>query len=227
MLTKLRTLVLVVRHREFGEIIHEFRRRFWSTEVSFCLSRDLTVPFEAPRARLPFTIRELQPSDHPEILHERPRRLSMLCSHVPTCYVAVGDNGEIAYMQWLMTATSNDAIRQIFGGRVPPLDADEALLEFAYTFKAWRGKNVMPRAMALIAERAGEQGCRHVMTFVREENVPALKGCQRAGFHMYRRQAVTWRLFCRIGVKTTDFAPGTRYPFEAAAQPAKKDLSVA
>lgn len=227
MWTKLRTLLLVVRHGEFREILDELRRRLWSTEVSFCLRRDLAAPFEAPRARVPFEIRPLCASDEAEVLRERPRRLPILRGNVPTCYVAVAEGGEIAYMQWLMTSASNAAIGEIFGGRVPPLSADEALLEFAYTFEAWRGKNIMPRAMALIAEKAGDEGCRHVMTYVREENVPALKGCQRAGFQMFRRQAVTWCAFVRVRVETSDLPAGTRYPFEAAARPATRDLTIA
>ncbi len=218
MFTKLRMLVLVLRHGEFGEIARELRRRFWSEEVSFCLRRDLVVPFEVPQARVPFVVRKLEPADHAEILRERPRRLPMLQRPVPTCYVAESESGEICYMQWLIGPSSNEAIRRIFGGRVPPLEPDEALLEFAYTFVAWRGKNVMPRAMALIAEQADGMGCRHVTTFVREENIPALKGCQRAGFRMHRRQAVTWRLFCRTCVETTDLPVGTPFPFEVAAQ---------
>ncbi len=227
MFTKLRTLVLVLRNREFVAIFHELRRRFWSTEVSFCLSRDLTVPFEPPQAHVPFTIRELQAADHPEVLRERPRRLPILSRNVPTCYVAAADSGEICFIQWLISSASNDAIRQIFGNRVPPLAPDKALLEYGYTFAAWRGKNVMSRAVALISERAIDLGCRHVMTFVRQENVPALKGCQRAGFHMHRRQTVTWRLFVRVAVATTDLPPGTRYPYETAAQTVPPDLPVA
>ncbi len=227
MLTKLRMLILVLRHGEFGEIARELRRRFWSTEVSFCLRRDLTLPFEVPQARVPFGVRELQLADHAEILNERPRRLPMLRGGVPTCYVAESESGEICYMQWLIGPSSNDAIRRIFGGRVPPLEPDEALLEFAYTFVAWRGKKVMPRAMALIAEQAGNIGCRHVMTFVREENIPALKGCQRAGFQMHCRQTVTWRFFCRTAVETADLPAGTCFPFETASLPQTTPLPVA
>ncbi|MBX3439550.1 MAG: hypothetical protein KF861_18830, partial [Planctomycetaceae bacterium] len=141
MLTKLKMLFLVARNGEFAEIIQELKRRFWSTEVSFCLRRDLAEPFEAPRARVPFTIRELRPGDLANVLKERPRRLPMLNRHVPTCYVAESEQGEISYMQWLIGATANDAIRDVFAGCVPPLERDEALMEFAYTFTNWRGKN--------------------------------------------------------------------------------------
>jgi hypothetical protein len=34
-----------------------------------------------------------------------------------------------------------------------------------------------------IAERAADLGARYVPTFVDERNVPALKACERSGFH--------------------------------------------
>ena len=37
-------------------------------------------------------------------------------------------------------------------------------------------------AMALIAERADDIGARHVLTFVEQNNIASLKGCQRSGF---------------------------------------------
>jgi RimJ/RimL family protein N-acetyltransferase len=52
-----------------------------------------------------------------------------------------------------------------------------------YTPPAYRGLGIMSAAIALIAERASEFGARHVLTFVGEQNIASLKGCQRAGFH--------------------------------------------
>lgn len=226
MLIELRTLMRVLSNGELGEILHELRRRLWSTEVSFCLRRDLEEPFDAPRARVPFTIHKLLAEDHREVLRERPRRLPMLQRNVPTCYVARGEEGQLCYMQWLIGPASNEHVKQVFGGCVPPLASNVALMEFAYTFVDWRGKNIMPRAMALIAEKASELGCRYVITFVREENVPALKGCHRAGFRMYRRQSVTWRLFRRVNVDTKDLPPGTPYSFEKVQQIALPEMAV-
>ena len=39
--------------------------------------------------------------------------------------------------------------------------------------------------MAQIAERGTDLGARWVITFVTVDNIPSLKGCQRAGFVPY------------------------------------------
>lgn len=43
----------------------------------------------------------------------------------------------------------------------------------------------MPHAMAKIAEKGKDLGARRVVTFVAHDNLPALKGCKRAGFSPY------------------------------------------
>jgi hypothetical protein len=79
----------------------------------------------------------------------------------------------------------NEAIADFFDGRFPRLCCDEALLENAYTPLAYRGKGIMPAAMAMIAERAFQMGRRYVLTFVSRDNIPSIKGCTMAGFRPY------------------------------------------
>jgi hypothetical protein len=67
--------------------------------------------------------------------------------------------------------------------------------------------------MARIAEKARDHGGRRVITFVDHENIPALKGCQRAGFSPYLIRLVLWRLF-RRRVSFQPLPPGTPYPYE-------------
>ena len=77
--------------------------------------------------------------------------------------------------------SQNPFIRTLSG--FPNLEPDEALLENAFTPVAYRGHGIMSAAMALIAERAADIGARNVLTFVGDDNIGSLKGCQRAGFH--------------------------------------------
>ena len=83
-------------------------------------------------------------------------------------------------MQWLFGYSDNAFIRQL--GGFPELAQNEALLENAYTPAKYRGLGIMSAAMAQIAERATDFGARYVITFVNEDNVASLKGCQRSGF---------------------------------------------
>jgi RimJ/RimL family protein N-acetyltransferase len=115
-------------------------------------------------------------------------------------FVAVDERSDTpCYVQWLFSARDNDFIKKL--GGFPPLAADEALLENAYTPPAYRGLGVMAAAMARIAERASDFAARKVITFVATDNVASLKGCQRAGFHPY---LLHHRLRLGFGLVTRD-----------------------
>jgi RimJ/RimL family protein N-acetyltransferase len=164
-----------------------------ATFTRYGLRRDLAVPITNPNAKVPISVRPLEPSDLPILLsennHLEPQERVQIAwrkdfyKKAPEgCWVAVDErSGTPCYMQWLFGASENPLIRT-FGG-FPRLEPDEALLENAYTPVACRGLGIMSAAMALIAERAAEIGARKVLTFVGDDNIGSLKGCQRAGFH--------------------------------------------
>lgn len=195
--------------------------RAWSSTVSLGLQRDLDVPFAAPAAAIPMTVRRatrdeiaaiLAVDDHGLTPDELRERQSLLASGIPHAYVAVTEDGQPCYMQWLMTSADNDRIQALFNGSFPRLAEDEALLECAYTPPQFRGLRIMPAAMARIAERASELGARRVLTFVVPENIPSLKGCQRSGFVPHLQKNDCWKIFRRL--ITFDRLPeGTPYPF--------------
>jgi RimJ/RimL family protein N-acetyltransferase len=132
---------------------------------------------------------------------------------IPQCYVAIDQNGDPCYAQWLMSSVDNDRIQEYFRGTFPVLASDEALLEGAFTPESYRGRGIMPQAMALIAERAKNLRARYVITFVAEENIPSLKGCKRAGFVPYMIRKTNWRLL-RPRVTFFPLPQGQLYPFD-------------
>jgi GNAT superfamily N-acetyltransferase len=140
-------------------------------------------------------------------------RLNFVGARIGTCFVAATTEGVPCYMQWLLPASENAEIRRYFKGIFPVLDSDEALLEFAFTREDYQGNGIMPAAMARIAEKARSHGARRVITFVDNVNVPALKGCQRAGFSPSVIRVDRWRLF-RRRVRFHPLPRGTPYPFE-------------
>ena len=79
---------------------------------------------------------------------------------------------------------------------------------------SWSGRSARRGSLARIAEKAQGHGARRVITFVDHHNVPALKGCQRAGFSPYLIRVDRWRLF-RRRVTFRALPPKTPYPFEA------------
>jgi RimJ/RimL family protein N-acetyltransferase len=165
--------------------------RFESTR--FGLRRDLERPFQRPNAKIPISVRPLVEADLPALLSvddtmtdprdrfETAWRRAFAAKRMKGGYVAIDErDGTPCYVQWLFGATDNDFVSKL--GGFPKLAPDEALLENAFTPARYRGMGIMSAAMALIAERADDIGARHVLTFVEQNNIASLKGCQRSGF---------------------------------------------
>ena len=174
------------------------------------LRRDLAQPFPAPSAKVPITVRPLTEADlstllaiddttSPEDRFEIACRQALAAKRIEGAYVAVDErNGRPCYVQWLFGTADNDFVRRLRG--FPQLAADEALLEGAYTPASHRGLGIMPAAMGLIAEKAAAFGARYVITFVDQNNIPSLKGCQRCGFSpdlLHRLTGLCFGLFRR------------------------------
>jgi hypothetical protein len=189
-----RRAVDIARHKE----------PYRSEWISLGLARDLTVPFPAPPAKIPLTVRPLRDEDWATLFdldaagisaderELRLHRLELAREGVGSPFVAVTDEGEPCYLQWLFTAAENERMRTFFNDVFPHLALGEMLLEGAFTPEAHRGKGIMPCAMAQIADEAGVRGAGRVVTFVTEDNVPSLKGCAKAGFTPYVRRTVRW-----------------------------------
>ena len=200
-------LVLLLRTRKLNPILQVLRRKLYSNSNFICLRRDLTQSFEAPTAKIPIiTVRPIQDREAENLFDatapglsaaeiiDRSGRMEFFKAGIALCYGAIDQSGKPCYAQWLMSSVDNDRIQHYFHGAFPILAPDEALLEGAFTPESHRGKGIMPRAMALIAESARNFGARYVLTFVTEENVASLKGCKRAGFEPYMLRKTKWRL---------------------------------
>jgi RimJ/RimL family protein N-acetyltransferase len=194
-------------------ITGRLRQGLSSSSIRYGLCRDLNDPLERPAAKIPLAVRPLLEADVPSLLSTDNaqgdtrdkleiawRRAFLDKKGTKGCFVAVDlRNDTPCYMQWLMSSADNDFIQSL--GGFPRLAQNEALLENAYTPAAYRGLGIMSAAMALIAERAADFGARYVLTFVDEQNIPSLKGCERSGFHPHMLHHKTQKCF---GVIRTD-----------------------
>jgi hypothetical protein len=153
-----KTVPLLLAHGEAAELVTEVAGRVYSTRVSYLLRRDTAIPFTSPAAKIPIIVREIRPDDFPVIVSERPIRLPALESGLKTCHVATTENNDICYMQWLIDSSQNELIDREFAGLCPTLKQNEMLLEWAYTFKKYRGLAVMASAMSQISERGAACG---------------------------------------------------------------------
>jgi hypothetical protein len=199
-----RALARRVRARRAIDVASK-RQPYRSEWVSLGLRRDLWTPFPAPAAKIPLTVRPLERRDYPALFDftdpglpedERALRKSrgeLAAEGVGQPFVAVTESGEPCYVQWLLSPADNDRLRAYFKGIFPRLAPDEALLEGAYTPAQYRGLGIMPAAMARIAEHGVAIGARWVVTFVSDDNIPSLKGCDRAGFSPFVRRVERWK----------------------------------
>lgn len=191
-------------------------QRLRSDQTAYGLKRDLDAPHTAPEALIPITVRPIRDEDVPAVLEatdsmtldekwDRDQRRRLLDAGVGSCFVAVTEDDVACYTQWLFSSADNDFLHSHFNGTFPPLDADTALLEGAYTPTAFRGQRIMSAAMSLIAEQGRSVGARYVTTFVGVDNTASLKGCYRAGFEIYLERQLSWRL----GRPSVSFRPAT------------------
>jgi RimJ/RimL family protein N-acetyltransferase len=220
----LRTGLTLIRRGDFRTVLQELWRRCYSEQKSYCLIRDLSVAFTAPDARVAITVRPLTPNDVTRILglsdeqhstdaYDRIRRLRLVKYGIPTCYVAVTEDGDPCFMQWLIGHEENERVGAFFGGEYPPLGQQEMLMENAFTPERYRGMGIMPCAMSRIAEIAITLNARRIHTYVHESNIASLKGCKRAGFVPHLMRTERWRFF-RKKYLFELLPTGTPYPFD-------------
>lgn len=217
------TILDPIRRGRPGAALDPLRRRVHSDTYYWGLKRDLSVNFEASPAKIPISVRRVNSADIESITrvqnvpederHQLARRIHFLQEGVQTCFVAASETGEPTYIQWLFGSVDNKFIQANFHGLFPLLKSDEALLEYAFTFPDYRGFKIMPQAMDLIARQGAEIGARYVITFVSNYNVPALKGCERAGFSPYIVVRDRWRMF-RRKVDFLELSEGPAYPLK-------------
>jgi RimJ/RimL family protein N-acetyltransferase len=181
------------------------RRRLHSDVEAYGLRRDLSVPHTPPTAKIEIGVRPMEDRDIAAVLDataelspdekwDRSTRRRLLEARIGRPHVAVTEDDEACYTQWLFTSADNEDIARHFDGIFPRLDDDTALLEGAFTPVAWRGKGVMSAAMSRIAEKAGPLGARYVITFVGIDNPASLRGCEKANFFPYLRRTQHFRL---------------------------------
>src|SRR5216684_4373431 len=89
---KLKITGTVIKEDGPQELVRHLAELFYSSRECYVLRRDLTVPLvRRPEAKVPITVRPLEPSDVPEIIAERPSGLilGVLRAGLPQCYVAL------------------------------------------------------------------------------------------------------------------------------------------
>jgi len=148
----------MVARGESNVLAQQLITRLYANQRSLILRCDLREPQAEITAKIPLNLRLLHEEDWPSIIEERPRRLPLLLEKVQTCYVASTNDGQLAYMNWVVFKADWGRFRPYFAGRLyKELESEECLFEFAYTFEKFRGLGVMGAALRMIIARIVEE----------------------------------------------------------------------
>ena len=89
---KLKVMGTVTKESGPQELVKRLAKLIYSTSECYVLRRDLTVPLvPRPVAKVPISVRPLEPRDMPQIIAERPSGLllGILRTGLLQCYVAL------------------------------------------------------------------------------------------------------------------------------------------
>ena len=104
------------------------------------------------------------------------------------CYVArSADTNELCFVQWMISPKDCLGLDPGFKNMLPKLEQQDLWMENSYTFKKYRGKKLYPSVLVELAEIARNKGFKRIFTYVREDNIASIKGCERAGFQVFER----------------------------------------
>jgi hypothetical protein len=193
------------------------RRRLHSRVVSIGVRRDLNVYVAGdpahdlaavPPAKIPVEVRPLRSDDDLSFIadvpgldpRERQMRVDqrwLMSGDLPTPWVAVGPDGAVCFMMFLLTARDNAVIQARWGDLLPQLQPDEALIEGPFAGESARGLRIMKHACRQILERERDNGVRYVLGFIGEGNLAQLKVAEYGGFDPFLKREESWFLFRR------------------------------
>jgi GNAT superfamily N-acetyltransferase len=91
------------------------------------------------------------------------------------------------FLAWLISPNDGETLNRFITKYFTKLKPDEVLLEGSLAFDNFRGKNVSPSVTIDLAKVARNQGYRRMITYVHQDNSPAIKFCEKIGFKRINR----------------------------------------
>ncbi len=205
-------LAVVARQARSGDwqgATADVRRWLNSDTVSARMRRDFSIPFTPSPAEVPLTavpldaelatkLFDIEVSPRDRVYLER--RRSFWETGFEGGFVAVTDDGEPAYLQWLIPNHQRDLLTEYFGPLFPDLGPDGLIVEGAWVPPDFRKRKVMGEGLSLVSEAAAAHfGAAFAICFPEAGNAGAVKGSQAGGYVIEGRRIDRWR-FARRSV---------------------------
>ena len=196
---KAQAALLILRNGGPGPFLDHLRCQFYDRATFLALERYLDEYIEPVNCAVDYYIRVASDADMEQVgavaknegresAWELIGRKWYYESGFRDCYIArETGTDKPCFLQYMVPLSQYKFIDPSFSHRLPPLKEDEVWLENSYTFKEFRGKRVMSSFLVDLGDIAKKQGMRRMVTYIREDNAPSIKGCQRAGFKVYGR----------------------------------------
>lgn len=90
-------------------------------------------------------------------------------------YFIYRDNGVIGHVSWIYYKDDPN--------RIIELNDDEGEIKYSLTLPQFRGKGIYPATLVKIQRHLKEHGYKRVFICVKEDNIPSIKGIEKAGFN--------------------------------------------
>jgi ribosomal protein S18 acetylase RimI-like enzyme len=85
------------------------------------------------------------------------------------------DGGRIGHISWLYYKDHPNRLLRLSEG--------ECEIKFCLTFPTFRGRGLYPAALSAIQAYLTQQGYQRCFICVKEDNIPSIRGIEKAGFH--------------------------------------------
>lgn len=212
---RVQRLVMLAERIGRGDVagaFNDLKRWSYSTTVAFGLRYDFSqtpagqpdcelsfrvVPLTAELAARVFDTSGLGDSDRALL----DRRRAIWDAGFEGGHVALADNGDPIYLQWVIPPRQAEKVRQYWGDLFDDLDDNTALVEGVWVPPRYRGRGIM--AAASVAINQVSEPFRYAVAFVADDNHAALRGFTSAGYQVHTVRTERWL----GGRRTVQFKP--------------------
>ena len=189
---KINFIFKLIKDAKLAFLWNAFLRRLYSEDVAFGFKRELDKEQIKPRVLLPFNTRPCKNSDIDFFLDNEN---DGLINDFETCYVATTKEGVPCFRLWVIGASQNKKLKDIWGRTFPQLLQDEVLIENVFTVPKFRGMGILPAVLYDVCETCKEHGAKYALTFGLASNNNTSRSYHYAGFYPYVLRKRKWFLF--------------------------------